>query len=85
MIILYMFSLPFKLSDDESVEEIDVERHSYAWIKVVSSPLVLTHVVETILDENPLLCNHLSKAIDLQGRSALVCNNNNNCFDFTTH
>ena len=38
---------------------------------MVSSHLKLTSVVESILDENPLLCFDLSKTSDLTGRSAL--------------
>ena len=64
-------SLPFQLDESGNVTDIDIKNHCFVWIKVVTSPLVLTNVVEIILDQNPLLTKHLSGATDSVGRSAL--------------
>ena len=69
--MIIIISLPVKLNDNGVVTIVDEQRHGYAWIKVVSSHLKLTSVVEAILDENPLLCYDLSKTTDFTGRSAL--------------
>lgn len=63
--------MPVKLSEDGTIIDIDPQYHSYGWIKVVSSNLMLTLAVETILEENPLLCKHLAGVTDKEGRTAL--------------
>ena len=59
------------MDDNGEVIVVEEQKHCNAWIKIVSSSLKLTFVVETILNENPSLCTSLSKTTDSTGRSAL--------------
>ena len=64
-------SLPVMMNENGDIVDVEVSNHGYAWIKVVSSHFTLTNVVETVLDENPLFCQHLSKTTDDVGRIAI--------------